>query len=95
MRAPVRASISWSESMKDRCNRRATARPTVVFPAPMSPTKNTFAFACPASNSLPFALIPVPILVPFVRELKGKRAALSSRKGLPAALTNAPERYAG
>src|SRR5687768_14340985 len=37
--APVRASISWSESMKVLSRRLARARPMVVLPAPIRPTR--------------------------------------------------------
>lgn len=36
---PMRCSITWSESMKGTCNRRASWRPTVDLPEPGRPTR--------------------------------------------------------
>jgi hypothetical protein len=49
-----------------------------------------FAFACPASNSVPFGLN----LILFVRQLKGKPPDLSSLEGLRAGFVSLTERYA-
>ena len=41
MEQPRRCSMEWSESTKGICNRRASCRPTVVFPEPGNPTRLT------------------------------------------------------
>jgi len=61
----------------------------VVLPAPMSPTKKMFAFACPSCNLDPFTVSNF-----FVRQLKGKPPDLSSLEGLRAGFVSLTERYA-